>query len=648
MSLGYLVSPALQIEDVNGKPLTGGYLRVYEAGTQNIYITYRDFMGDLNTASVELDAKGMAILIADDGNLYDIYCKDRNGVDQWSRLNVKVGGGSGGGGGGTEYVPGEGINISGETISVDTSVIQPILTAGDNVSIVENRISAYDTTYTATEPIFIDGTDVQLHVGSGLSVTSDGLSVDTSAIQTVLTFTDGISESSGVVSLDNPVPGATASDAGKVLKVDSSGNAVWGTDSDTTYTFTDGITESSGVVSLDNPTPAPSGSDSGKVLSVVDTSGTLGWVSQPTFTQQNADWTATDGVQEILHKPAEKSLAAGSGITITEGSDSITIAASGSSLPAYTASDSGKTLTVNSAGTDVGWAAIPSDIFEASVGITTYADVDAAYTAGKSVFANYNGHRAPLSYKDGNNAYHFVYVWHKTSFSYSDQSDEVVDYTVDSNGWTSPTSHVCVDIDVDSNSMSKSYSNGTLTVGVLRPIPTYSGVTDVGKFLAVKTGGGFEWTNPKYPACADLFGLQTYTITSSDITRGYALVPVFQLPYGGKESEVSCEADLIAFDLIRSNAHRYFAGVTKWEAFLGTSDATKGYMFRRVENPATTLSDSGAALTEAADMWRWHLIHHGGRNSSEVTHLLIKAYFDNTVQVDDQFEWEGELVQFNA
>ena len=51
---------------------------------------------------------------------------------------------AGGGGGGTTYTAGEGINITGDVISVDESVIQHKLIAGDNITInnVTNTISA--------------------------------------------------------------------------------------------------------------------------------------------------------------------------------------------------------------------------------------------------------------------------------------------------------------------------------------------------------------------------------------------------------------------------------------------------------------------------------------------------------------------------
>lgn len=53
----------------------------------------------------------------------------------------------GGGGGGGSYVAGNGIDITDDTISVDTTTIQPKLTAGSNVTISDDTISATDTTY---------------------------------------------------------------------------------------------------------------------------------------------------------------------------------------------------------------------------------------------------------------------------------------------------------------------------------------------------------------------------------------------------------------------------------------------------------------------------------------------------------------------
>lgn len=73
------------------------------------------------------------------------YCSDNSKLyvwysNQWYEKTVS--------GGGTTYTAGSGINITDNTISVDTTDIQEKLTAGSNITISEqNEISATDTTY---------------------------------------------------------------------------------------------------------------------------------------------------------------------------------------------------------------------------------------------------------------------------------------------------------------------------------------------------------------------------------------------------------------------------------------------------------------------------------------------------------------------
>lgn len=80
---------------------------------------------------------GSTFYCSDTSKLY-VFCKDT-----WYERKAL----GGGGGGGTTYTAGDGIDITNDTISVDTTTIQPKLTAGSNVSISDNTISATDTTY---------------------------------------------------------------------------------------------------------------------------------------------------------------------------------------------------------------------------------------------------------------------------------------------------------------------------------------------------------------------------------------------------------------------------------------------------------------------------------------------------------------------
>ena len=93
--LAYLLAPSFQCVNVNGKPLTGGYIQSFLTGTVTQAIIYSDFSGTQNASQVTLDSKGMATIIADSSAALDVYCYNASGVLQWSRQNVKPGSGGG-------------------------------------------------------------------------------------------------------------------------------------------------------------------------------------------------------------------------------------------------------------------------------------------------------------------------------------------------------------------------------------------------------------------------------------------------------------------------------------------------------------------------------------------------------------------------
>lgn len=161
MALGYLLSPALQVENINGKPLVGGTITVYRHGTTNPYITYKDFTGDRNPADVVLNNKGMAVILADPNLVYDVYCRDADGVEQWSRLNVTVADPIGAGDGRIYNITSDDGSIT-STSSVDvqtgvTSFDLSLTNPPDATLTVRheaNKDGTYDTlgTFTATGP----------------------------------------------------------------------------------------------------------------------------------------------------------------------------------------------------------------------------------------------------------------------------------------------------------------------------------------------------------------------------------------------------------------------------------------------------------------------------------------------------------------
>lgn len=104
MALNYLLDPMFQIENSAGKPATEGWLEVYLHGTRTKYYCASDFNGTLHPFKIPLDSLGSNIVLADDGQSYDVYAYNRFGSLLMSRYNVHPGSGGSGGSSGT---PGE-------------------------------------------------------------------------------------------------------------------------------------------------------------------------------------------------------------------------------------------------------------------------------------------------------------------------------------------------------------------------------------------------------------------------------------------------------------------------------------------------------------------------------------------------------------
>lgn len=163
-----------------------------------------------------------------DGSTY--YCSDNSKLYVWYKTQWYERKPLGGGGGGGSYTAGTGIDITDDTISVDTTTIQAKLTAGDNITITDDTISATDTTYTA---------------GSNITITNGEISA-TDTTYSNFTGTDGTA--AGTAGL---VPAPAATDTDKYLKSDGSWATVSG-GGGTTYTAGDGIDITNAVISATN------------------------------------------------------------------------------------------------------------------------------------------------------------------------------------------------------------------------------------------------------------------------------------------------------------------------------------------------------------------------------------------------------------
>ena len=88
VSLAYLISPTFQVENTEGRPLTGGWIEVYLHGTRTKYYCYSDWNGSLHPFKIPLDSLGANIVLASPAHSYDIYIYNKYGTLVMSRYNI--------------------------------------------------------------------------------------------------------------------------------------------------------------------------------------------------------------------------------------------------------------------------------------------------------------------------------------------------------------------------------------------------------------------------------------------------------------------------------------------------------------------------------------------------------------------------------
>lgn len=88
VSLAYLISPTFQVENTEGRPLTGGWIEVYLHGTRTKYYCYSDWNGSLHPFKIPLDSLGANIVLASPAHSYDIYIYNKFGTLVMSRYNI--------------------------------------------------------------------------------------------------------------------------------------------------------------------------------------------------------------------------------------------------------------------------------------------------------------------------------------------------------------------------------------------------------------------------------------------------------------------------------------------------------------------------------------------------------------------------------
>ena len=174
----------------------------------------------------------------------------------------------------TTYTAGTGLDLTGSAFGLNTSTQntlaavagkQDALTAGSNINISGNTISAIDTTYTAGDNVsisagnVISATDTTYTAGSGISISAGNVISATGGGGGSYVAGTGIDITGDTISLDSGTQSTLSSVAGKQDALTagsnisiSAGNVISATD--TTYTAGDGLALSGGVFSLSTAT----------------------------------------------------------------------------------------------------------------------------------------------------------------------------------------------------------------------------------------------------------------------------------------------------------------------------------------------------------------------------------------------------------
>lgn len=272
----------------------------------------------------------------------------------------------GGGGGGSIYNSGDGTivhNTGNHEIDIDWTKVQPKLTAGDNITISGNVISATGggSTYTGGTGIVVDNVEHTISLDGDVVIDANYVHTDNNFTTIYKNKLDGIQDGAEANVQSDWNVSDTSSDAFIRNKPDLSQYATQSDldDKQDKLTAGDNITITNNVISaadqiqsdwnqttvtakdyIKNKPTIPSGNqllppataaDEDKVLTI-DDNGDPQWEMPQTFTQQQADWNQNDStkVDYIKNKPNipfydTKELVAGANITLTEVNNVVTV-----------------------------------------------------------------------------------------------------------------------------------------------------------------------------------------------------------------------------------------------------------------------------------------------------------------------------------
>ena len=206
----YLVDPENQYMTKSGTINVGGWLRVYDAATDDAVVTYKDFNGTENTEQIILDSNGRAVVIADSERAYRLEVYDRYGTLQWTTTPLWC------------LASGGGVNVHRtEIISTDGSIDIDKVTVGStttfDIGLAPSNSDEFlewvkcvdeDVANGIVYPTYVDGTmetapsqglhvgkDKFYHITASFRVYPSGTGINYESLTTELRFNDGNSTS---------------------------------------------------------------------------------------------------------------------------------------------------------------------------------------------------------------------------------------------------------------------------------------------------------------------------------------------------------------------------------------------------------------------------------------------------------------------
>lgn len=217
-----LFSQESQFQAKSGRNNTGGWLRVFLAGTDDPAETYSDYSGTRNPERIVLDDNGRAVVICDSARAYRLEVYSADGALLWTEEPVYCSGSAGGGVAVTRIMSSDG------SIAVDTDTAGSITTydlsiaPSDSPEFIEWARCA-NPSITATGvafPAYVGGS-MEVEAGAGLKV-QDGLFYHVTSTFNVTPTGAGINYETLTVRLMVSAGGVTRAVASRSFDIDNS------------------------------------------------------------------------------------------------------------------------------------------------------------------------------------------------------------------------------------------------------------------------------------------------------------------------------------------------------------------------------------------------------------------------------------------